>query len=312
MSGQTLFTTPALQPLTVAEVKRHLRLDSSQGEIAPGAPAIALAGSGAGNVDNGAHRYRITFITVDGETEGGTASNALTVADNTANGKVALTSIPTGGSAVTSRKIYRTAAGGSAYLFLTTLGDNTTTSYTDNIMDSNLGVAAPTINTTEDPYLISLIASATSQAEDIIKRRLITQTWKFYLDCFPCRSWIEIPYSPLQSISSLQYIDINGDTQTFSTDYYHVSTVSDRGKIQLNAGQVWPQTQLNRRDAVIITAVVGYGSARSNVPEPIKQAMLLMLGHWYNQREDVVFGVVGTKVPNTSQALLAPYTSFEV
>jgi len=311
MAGLILDSAPALLPLTVTEVKTHLRLDSSQGEISPGAPTLALAGSGSGNVDNGAHRYRVTFVTADGETEGGTISSAVTVTDKTTNGKVALTAIPTGGSAITSRKIYRTVAAGSTYLFLATLSDNSTTIYTDNIADSSLGAAAPSTNTTEDPYLTSLIKTATLQAEDITKRRFITQTWKIYLDNFPCSSWIEIPHSPLQSISSIQYIDGEGDTQTFSSSLYNVSVARERGRIQLNIGEVWPQTQ-RRQDAVIITAVVGYGAARSAVPEPIKQAMLLMLGHWYNQREDVVFGVVGTKVPNTSQALLSPYTSFEV
>lgn len=311
MAGLILDSAPALQPLTVSEVKAHLRLDSSQGEIAPGAPTLALSGAGAGNVDNGAHRYRITFITADGETEGGTISSIITVADKTVNGKVSLTAIPTGGSAVTSRKIYRTAAAGSTYLFLSTLSDNTTTTYSDNTADSGLGAAAPSINTTEDPYLTSLIKSATLQAENITKRRLITQTWKMYLDFFPCRSWIEIPYSPLQSITNVQYVDRNGATQTLSSSLYNVSVARERGRIQLNVGQSWPLAAM-QQDSVIITAVVGYGSARSAVPEPIKQAMLLLLGHWYNQREDVVFGVVGTKVPNTSQALLSPYISFEV
>lgn len=116
---------------------------------APGALTSALAGAGAGNVDNGLHKYRVTFVTADGETEGGTVNAGTTVADKTVDGKISLTAVPVGTSGVvTSRKIYRTTAGGSVYKLLTTLADNTTTTYTDNTADAGLGANAPTTNGT--------------------------------------------------------------------------------------------------------------------------------------------------------------------
>jgi hypothetical protein len=116
---------------------------------APDASAAALASAGAGNVDNGTHSYKVTFVTALGETEAGTVSNIVTVADKTVNGKVALTSIPTGDGTVTQRKIYRTVAGDAApWKLLTTLADNTTTTYTDNTADASLGANAPSTNGT--------------------------------------------------------------------------------------------------------------------------------------------------------------------
>jgi hypothetical protein len=117
----------------------------------PTACSAALAGAGAGNVDNGAHIYKITYISAQGETEGGAVSNTLTVTDKTSNGKVALTSIPTGGTGCTDRKIYRTLAGGSIYYYVAALGNNSATTYTDNIADATIlaaGVIAPTTDTT--------------------------------------------------------------------------------------------------------------------------------------------------------------------
>lgn len=123
----------------------------------PGACVSALAGAGAGNVDNGTHSYKVTFVTATGETDAGPVSNTTTVADETVNGKIALSSIPTSSFAgVTSRKIYRTAAGNAAtgpWLLLTTIADNTTTTLTDNTADSGLGATAPTANTTMDARL---------------------------------------------------------------------------------------------------------------------------------------------------------------
>lgn len=309
--GLVLSSGPALEPLTVSDVKAHLRLDSALGELAPGAPTAALAGAGAGNVDNGIHRYLITFVTADGETDAGSVSGPVTVADKTVNGKVQLTGIQIGGANVTSRKIYRTTAGGTDYLLLATIADNTTTTYLDNIADSSLGAGAPTSNTTVDPYLTTLINVARLTAEDITKRKFITQTWVHNLDRFPCGPVIELPLPPLQSVSSVQYIDSDGTTQTLSSSLYHVSTSRERGRVQLNDGETWPDIKTQRLDAVSITMAVGYGASRASVPAPIRHAMLLMIGHWYNQREDVVFGTIANEVPKASEFLLAPYKSWE-
>lgn len=123
----------------------HLRFDTV---AAPGACAAALAGAGAGNVDNGTHAYKVTFVTAEGETQAGNAVTA-TVADKTANGQVAVSSIPTGtAGVVTARKIYRSKAGGGPYYLLTTVADNTTTTYTDNTADASLGALEPVYNAT--------------------------------------------------------------------------------------------------------------------------------------------------------------------
>ena len=104
---------------------------------APGACTASLIET-SGNVDEGTHKYRITFVNADGETELGDESNTVTT-DST-HKQVSLTSIPTSSSySVTARKIYRTKAGGSDYYYLATINDNTTTTYTDNIADASLG-----------------------------------------------------------------------------------------------------------------------------------------------------------------------------
>lgn len=123
-------------------------------ETAPGAATTALAGAGAGNVDNGAHLVKVTCYTPGGQTTGGTVSNSTTVADKTVNGKIALTGIPTCSPLATGRKVYMTAAGGSSYFLLSngTIADNTTTTLTANDADATLtaSTALPTTNTALD------------------------------------------------------------------------------------------------------------------------------------------------------------------
>ncbi len=128
------------------------RTDITQVAPPSSSPTVALAGAGAGNVTNGAHNYAVTFVTAAGETTMDTTNTCLaqvTVADNTTNGKVGLTNIPTGPAGTTARRIYRTAVANVAtngYLscgfqqLVATIADNTTATYTDNTADSGLGV----------------------------------------------------------------------------------------------------------------------------------------------------------------------------
>lgn len=106
----------------------------------PGACTAALAGA-PGNIDNGAHRYKIQFVTDDGKTEWGDYSNTITVTDNSVDGQISLTNIPVSSDPrVTERRISRTKVGSlSTYYVLATIADNVTTTYTDNTADAGLG-----------------------------------------------------------------------------------------------------------------------------------------------------------------------------
>jgi hypothetical protein len=135
---------PTTNTATTGSTSRDLGVD---GIARPG--ALTSAGSGAGSgllLDAAAvYSYKVTFHNVHGETIGGTASTNLTTVATW--DQVDLTAIPTGPLGVISRSIYRTEGGGSDYKLLTVLSDNTTTTYTDNKADVNLGDSAPTSNT---------------------------------------------------------------------------------------------------------------------------------------------------------------------
>lgn len=105
--------------------------------------AVALAGAGAGNVENGAHGYKVTFVHSSAGESGGSSAASVTVVDKTTDGEVAVSSIPLGPTGTTSRKLYRTVAAGSTYKLLTTIADNVTTTYTDNTADASLGATIP-------------------------------------------------------------------------------------------------------------------------------------------------------------------------
>jgi hypothetical protein len=122
---------------------------------APVSVPSAAAASGSG-MSTGAYQYLVTYLSQGGETPAGPS-----VSVNTTSGhdQVNLTNIPIGpnnpilpGVAtnyIIGRNIYRTTVGGSTFYYLTSIGDNTTTSYTDTTPDASLNTSAmpPTVNT---------------------------------------------------------------------------------------------------------------------------------------------------------------------
>lgn len=99
----------------------------------------AAEGAG-GNIAVGVHRYKVTYVSDDGETRP-SARTSVTVSGGTK--KVELTDIPTGPDWVTARNIYRTEAGGSDYKLAAIIANNTDTTYSDDIPDASLGPDAP-------------------------------------------------------------------------------------------------------------------------------------------------------------------------
>jgi uncharacterized phiE125 gp8 family phage protein len=159
----------------------------------------------------------------------------------------------------------------------------------------------------DDSLVTSLIKAARQHIDGkdgLLSRALITQTWELQLDVFPT-SEIRLPLPPLQSVSSVKYDDIAGVEQTVATADYVVDTVTPPGWVIPVTGKSWPAT-LETPNAVRVRYLAGYGNA-SAVPEPIKAAMKLLIGHWYENREEVNVGNIVTSLPMAAEALLSPY-----
>jgi N-acetylneuraminic acid mutarotase len=112
---------------------------------APTAPTVGAPAAG-GSVDLGLHSYKVTFVTANGETTGGTTSSQVNVTTGGTQ-TVPLSAIPVGPTGTTNKRIYRTVAGDTgSYLLVTTIS-NATTVFNDNVADASLGAAAPASNT---------------------------------------------------------------------------------------------------------------------------------------------------------------------
>jgi uncharacterized phiE125 gp8 family phage protein len=147
-------------------------------------------------------------------------------------------------------------------------------------------------STADDTYIASLIATARQDVEGFINRALVSQTWELYLDAWPCHSYLDLPLPPLQSITSITYVDSSGTTATFASSNYYVDILREPGRVYLKPNASWPAVALQIVNGVIVKFVAGYGAAAA-VPDRIKQGILLRVGELYEKREDNVSGIPG-------------------
>lgn len=154
----------------------------------------------------------------------------------------------------------------------------------------------------EDSLIRTLIGAATQHAEHVTNRQLVTATYIYTL-----QSWsdiIRLPRPPLQNVSKVEYIDTDGVTQTLSTDVYAVYTNEEPGYIALKYNQSWPSLRTDT-DPISITYVAGY----EDVPEGIKAALKLHVGHLFEHRESVDISSMArvTEVPMAYDSLIWGY-----
>ena len=171
--------------------------------------------------------------------------------------------------------------------------------------------------TDSDTLLALYITAARQMTERMFGLALVTQTWDFSFDAFPPATrfdpWgaIPLPLPPLQSVTSISYLDGNGDSQTVSTSVYDVHanpTQPEPGRITLGYGQSWPDV-LCIPEAITVRFVAGFGAA-SAVPEDIKTALKFMVAHWFENREPASQAGRIEDVPFTFQALMGGYRQF--
>lgn len=111
----------------------------------------------------------------------------------------------------------------------------------------------------DDAYLQGLIAAAVGKAERYLRRRLVTQTWQYFLSDWPSGDCIILPFGRLQSVTHVKYKDADGDQSTWSSANYIVDTDSDPGRVVLGYNESYPTAALYPSNPIEIQFVCGYG-----------------------------------------------------
>ena len=159
----------------------------------------------------------------------------------------------------------------------------------------------------DDSYITSLIGVATNVVEQFTRRRLITQTYNIYYDEFP--PYMDLQVGNVDSVTHVKYYDTDNTLQTLDTSEYDVDIRVKPGRIYQAEDGNFPDTY-ERANSVEVEFVVG--SAASDVEDAIKQAMYIVIGRYYENRQDVVMGTQVNELPLMVEHLLTPYRLLEL
>ena len=108
--------------------------------------------------------------------------------------------------------------------------------------------------------------------------------------------------APLISVSSITYYDSDNNIQTLAASSYEVDIYGSPARFRI---KTMPSVY-DRMNALQLNFVCGYANAAA-VPQPIKQALYMIIGHLYENRQDVITGTQVNEIPMASEYLLQPY-----
>lgn len=155
----------------------------------------------------------------------------------------------------------------------------------------------------DDAWLKAKILEATVRVQEFASKACIEQTMKLRLDGWPSSGEIRLPRPPLISVTSIQYVDVDGNTQTWSSANYVVDAVAEPARITRAYGVSFPGLRAIPNN-VIITYKAGCLSRGDVRLAPAREAILELLALWYSNREGVVqFGQL-TALPKIENDIL--------
>lgn len=162
-----------------------------------------LANIGPGNINNGVHKYVVTFYSRTEETPKGNMDISINIIDNSLNGVVYVYNIPiSNDSRVLGRNIYRTKANENIYYYLGSLGNNLQTSFIDSASDNMLIIRQPPPTNTKEHNVGNTFGS--------LSNNLLNSTYSFY----------DASFSSLDKFNGLNLIvGDNSDIELISFGY---------------------------------------------------------------------------------------------
>jgi uncharacterized phiE125 gp8 family phage protein len=134
---------------------------------------------------------------------------------------------------------------------------------------------------TEDTLLSALIQAAREYVERT-GHFLVSRQWTMTLDEFPAGP-VEIRRTPVREVLSVTY-----DGYTEIEEFQTSLSSSDESRVSFAMGGAWPDTD-GSMGGIVVTFTAGYESP-ADVPQLLKQGMLLYIGDLYEHREDTVVG----------------------
>ncbi|WP_420392563.1 head-tail connector protein [Acuticoccus sp.] len=156
---------------------------------------------------------------------------------------------------------------------------------------------------TEDAKVAALITAARAEVENRTGRALVRQGWRIVRDAVPYGGVVRLSPAPVRSVDAVTVYGRDGLPSVVAPEEYRFDLSSSPGRLTFARARFWGARTMNGLE---IDVTCGYG-APEDVPAALKQAVLMLVAYWYEQREAALAGVVVEPVAHGLSALTASY-----
>jgi uncharacterized phiE125 gp8 family phage protein len=157
----------------------------------------------------------------------------------------------------------------------------------------------------DDDIIAALIAGARIHIEAQTRRALITQTWRIVRDAWPENGRLAPLPVPLATLVAARIYKASGATQTIDLAGFTLDSAAAPAMLSFTRGALMAPER--RAAGIEIDITCGHGDTAEDVPEPLRQAVRLLVAHWYEHRGLVTLGTESAILPASVAALIGPY-----
>jgi uncharacterized phiE125 gp8 family phage protein len=157
----------------------------------------------------------------------------------------------------------------------------------------------------DDDVIAALIAAARLQVEAQTRRALIAQDWRLVRDVWPASGRLPMLPAPLIEVTAIRVFAADGTPTTLDVADFVIDTVSAPALLAFQRGAPPVPGQLTAGIEIDITA--GYGEEADDVPGPLRQAIRMLVAHWYENRAVIAASGEVAAIPHSVSSLIASF-----
>ena len=154
----------------------------------------------------------------------------------------------------------------------------------------------------EDGLVTTLIGAARMHVEGVTAKALLAQSWRVVLDDWPLDGVVRLPVTPFVAVTEITAYDAAGGAHTVPLAQF----MSEPDRLLLPAN-VAGMPALRERQGIEIDYVAGFGTEPEDVPADLRQALLALVGYWFEHRDAVIVAGSGAVVPSGFDRMVSVY-----